>query len=61
MTWGEFKAAVEAAGVEDSEKIAWIDWSGIGLFVKVNRCPYSGVQITDDEMAEFDLQGVANA
>ena len=31
MTWAEFKAAVEAAGVKDETKIAWID---IGSNVK---------------------------
>lgn len=27
MTWGEFKAAVEAAGVKDGDEIGWIDIS----------------------------------
>lgn len=26
MTWGEFKAAVEAKGVHDEDKIDFIDW-----------------------------------
>jgi hypothetical protein len=25
MTWGEFKAAVEAAGVEDDDEVRYID------------------------------------
>ena len=30
MTWGEFKAAVEAQGVQDSDVINWIDVSPVG-------------------------------
>lgn len=28
--WGEFKAALDALGVKDSDGIRWIDWSGSG-------------------------------
>ena len=28
MNWGEFKAAVEAQGVDDETDIAWIDYDG---------------------------------
>ncbi len=28
MNWGEFKAAVEAQGINDADTIDYIDWSG---------------------------------
>lgn len=28
MTWGEFKAKVDALGVADEDELRWIDWDG---------------------------------
>lgn len=31
MTWGEFKAAMAAAGAQDGDEIAWIDVGRTGV------------------------------
>ena len=30
MTWGEFKEIVEKLGIKDSDRISYIDYSGMG-------------------------------
>lgn len=37
QNWGEFKAALEALGVKDSDGIRYIDWSGHGSPPEVYR------------------------
>jgi hypothetical protein len=47
MTWGEFKAAVEAQGVQDGDPVEYIDISGF-LPVYAHRVPpESGWEIGD--------------
>ena len=47
ITWAEFKAAVEAAGVQDADEIAWIDWSAPSSGVTVERYDDESVKVTD--------------
>jgi hypothetical protein len=43
MTWKEFKAAVEAEGVKDDDKIAYIDVGDVGVTdVKIWEMPEGG-------------------
>jgi hypothetical protein len=37
MTWGEFKAAVEAQGVKDDDELSWIDVSSFHCAPEVSR------------------------
>ncbi len=32
MTWGEFKKAIERQGVEDADRVNYIDWHDDGVF-----------------------------
>jgi primase-polymerase (primpol)-like protein len=44
-TWGEFKVAVEALGVKDSDGIRYIDWSGSGGPVEVGRDSNGDIEV----------------
>lgn len=43
-TWGAFKAEMDAAGVEDSDKIGFLDFSG---------CPLQGVKRGKDDNGKW--------
>jgi len=49
MTWGEFKAAVEAADRKDGDTLEWVDWASYyGSGVDVIHCESGAVQIDND-------------
>lgn len=51
MTWRDFKTAVEAAGVQDTDPLDWIDLTPAcapGWRLQVHRHPATGRVIIDD-------------
>jgi len=36
-TWGEFKAMVEAQGIDEATIMVWIDWHGCGGVIIKDR------------------------
>jgi hypothetical protein len=52
MTWGEFKAALEQAGVLDQYEIQYID---IG---SLDDAPIVKFDRTDDDLVYFNVEGL---
>lgn len=44
ITWREFKELVEAAGIQDDQSLAWIDWESPRA-IKVKRYPNGSVKV----------------
>lgn len=56
MNWGEFKAAVEARGVNDTTPIGWIDYDG-SPHLKVDMAS-SRITIVETWFPDLDKQSV---
>ncbi len=56
MNWGEFKAAVEARGVNDETEIGWIDFDG-SPHLKVDM-ESSRITIVESWFPDLDKQPV---
>jgi len=60
MKWGEFKAAVEAQGVNDKTNIAWIDYDG-SEHLKVTVEDSRGITVVESWFPDLDKQSVRTA